>query len=114
MMLACDDTITLVKCDGETYTATVIDGVSWYDKTQVKVEGTGLVFSNAVKVRIPASVISVNGPLPEVGDHIIRGLLPLGTVLERPADLGPFHPRKVMAVADNRRGGLPHVAVVGQ
>ena len=24
-MLACDDTITLVKCDGETYTATVFD-----------------------------------------------------------------------------------------
>lgn len=113
-MLACTDTITLVKCDGETYTATVIEGVSWYDKTQVKVEGTGLVFSNAVKVRIPASVISANGLLPEVGDHIIRGLLPPGAKMERPADLAPFHPRKIMAVADNRRGGLPHVAVVGQ
>lgn len=113
-MLACDDTITLVKCDGETYTATVIDGVSWYDKTQVKVEGTGLAFSNAVKVRIPASVIPANGLLPEAGDHIIHGMLPEGTTLERPADLAPFHPRKVMAVADNRRGGLPHIAVVGQ
>lgn len=114
MMLVCDDAITLVKCDGETYTATVIDGVSWYDKTQVKVEGSGLVFSNAVKIRIPASVIPDSAPLPEVGDHLIHGLLPLGTTLERPADLAPFHPRKVMAVADNRRGGLPHVAVVGQ
>lgn len=114
MMLACDDTITLVKCDGETYTVTIIDGVSWYDKTQVRVEGTGLVFSNAVKVRIPASSISDNALLPEVGDHIIRGKLPRGTSLERPAELATFHPRKVMAVADNRRGGLPHVAVVGQ
>lgn len=111
MMLACTDAITLVKCDGEAYTATVIDRVSWYDKTQVKVEGTGLVFSNAVKVRIPASA---NAPLPEVGDYILRGTLPQGIVLEKPADLAPFHPRKVMAVADNRRGGLPHVAVVGQ
>ena len=77
-------------------------------------ESTGLVFSNAVKVRIPASAIVDNVPLPEVGDHLIHGLLPVGTVLERPADLAPFHPWKVMAVADNRRGGLPHVAVVGQ
>ena len=114
MMLACTDAVTLVKCDGETYTATVIDGVSWYDKTQVRAEGTGLVFSNAVKVRIPAAVIPANAPLPEVGDHLIHGKLPLGFTMERPADLAPFHPRKVMAVADNRRGGLPHVVVIGQ
>lgn len=113
-MLACDETITLVKCDGETYTTTTFVGVSWFDKTQVKVEGTGQVFANAVKVRIPAAVITEAAPLPEVGDHILRGEIPAGTKLEKPADLAPFHPRKVMAVADNRRGGLPHVAVMGQ
>lgn len=113
-MLACVESVTLVKCDGETYTATVIDGASWYDKTQIKVEGAGLAFANAVKVRIPADVISEDMPLPEVGDHIFRGALPEGVTLKRPSDLAPFHPRKIMAVADNRRGGLPHIAVVGQ
>ena len=65
-------------------------------------------------VRIPAAVLKDGAPLPEVGDHIVHGALPDGTALERPADLARLHARKVMAVADNRRGGIPHVAVVGQ
>lgn len=111
-MLACDQSITLIKCDGEKYTATVFDGVSWYDKTKVRVEGAGLVFSNASSIRIPAAAISSSAPLPEVGDQVIHGLLPFGTVVEKPADIAPYHPRKVMTVGDNRRGGMPHLVVI--
>lgn len=111
-MVGCTETVTLVKCDGEVYTATVIEGVSWFDKVQVKLESTGLVFANATKVRIPAA--SIPAVLPEVKDQIIRGRLPLGLVVEKPADLAPFNPRKVMAVGDNRRGRLGHLVVVCQ
>lgn len=113
-MLGCDQIITLIKCDGENYAATVFNGVSWFDKTRVITEDTGLVFFNASSIRIPADVIPVDSPLPEVGDHVIRGLLSAGATLEKPADLAPYHPRKVMSVGDNRRGGLPHLAVICQ
>ena len=113
-MLACTETVTVVKCDGEIYTATVYVGVSWFEKVQIKLEGKGMVYANAVKVRIPADALPPSGLLPEEGDHIIRGQLPLGTVIQKPADLAAFHPCKVMGVSDNRRGGIPHVAVMAQ
>ena len=111
-MVGCTETVTLIKCDGELYTGTVIKGVSWFDKVQVKLESTGLVFASATKVRIPSAVIPA--VLPEVGDQLIRGTLLTGTVLEKPADLAPYHPRKIMEVGDNRRGRLSHLAVVCQ
>lgn len=111
-MLACNETITLVKFDGEHYISHVIPGVSWFDKTQVKLEDRGLVFANAVKVRIPAE--RVGETLPEVGDHIFRGELSDSETLEKPADLARYHARKVMAVGDNRRGQLAHLVVIGQ
>lgn len=110
----CDETVMLVKCDGEEYTTYAIDGASWFDKTQVKLENTGLVFANAVKVRIPAEALSEDMPMPEEGDHIFHGALPEGVSLRTPAELAAYNPRKVMAVGDNRRGGLPHVVVIGQ
>jgi len=109
-MLMCDKTITLVKSDGEAYTTTAIEGVSWFDKVQVKLESTGLVFANATKVRIPSAVIP--STLPKVGDILILG--EVTTALEKPADLAPYRHVKVMAVGDNRRGRLPHLAVVCQ
>lgn len=113
-MLYCNDVISIIKCDGEAYTVSTLSGVSWYDRTQVKTENAGLVYANSVKVRIPTAAIPADMPLPEVGDHIVHGALPDGVTIARPADLAALHPRKVMAVADNRRGGIPHVAVIGQ
>ena len=110
-MLACTDTITVIKCDGEFYTVAVYVGVSWYDKAKVKLENTGLVFANATRIRIPAASLPISGVLPEVGDQVIRGRLPLDADIRTPADLAPYKPRRIMAVGDNRRGGLPHVAV---
>lgn len=109
-MLACNETVTLIKCDGETYACTPLEGVSWFDKTVVVKEDRGLAFANAVKVRIPAAVIEAAGVLPETGDHIVRGTAP---EIETPAQLAALHPRKVMTVGDNRRGRFPHVLIVG-
>ena len=109
-MLACNKTVTLVKCDGENYTTTTIVGVSWFDKVQVKLEGSGLVFANATKVRIPdANIPTV---LPEVGDILILG--EITAALEAPADLASYRYVKIMAVGDNRWGRLPHLLVVCQ
>lgn len=112
-MLACNETVTVVRYDddAEAYIATEFVGVSWFDKTQVKLEDKGLVFANAVKVRIPADVLG-DKELPSVGDHVFLGA-PDGEITT-PAQLAAYHPRKIMAVGDNRRGGLPHVVVIGQ
>lgn len=113
-MLACTETITVVRYDDERYTATAISGVSWFNKTRVKLADNGLAFANTVSIRIPEEAITSETVLPAVGDHIILGALAEGEAISGPADLAARHARKVMAVGDNRRGRLPHVAVVGQ
>jgi hypothetical protein len=114
-MLMCDKTVTVVKCDGEIYTLTVIVGVSWFTKTEVVTDTAGsggLKYANTLKVRIPAAVVP--DALPEVGDQIILGALPPSATIEKPADLKPYAPRKIMGVGDNMRGGLPHIALTCQ
>ena len=109
-MLACNETVTLIGCDGETYTCTPLEGVSWFDKTVAVKEDRGLTFANTVKIRIPAAVIEAAAVMPETGDHVVRGAV---TGIETPAELAAYHPRKVMTVGDNRRGRFPHVALTG-
>lgn len=111
-MLNCDETITLVKYNGTAYNCIVVNGVSWFDKTQIKTENAGLVFANATKIRIPSE--KVPSSLPEVDDQIIKGTLPSSLTVVKPADLYPYHPRKIMGVGDNRHGRLPHVVVICQ
>jgi hypothetical protein len=114
-MLMCDETVTLVECDGETYTTTQIIGVSWFDKTEVVVDSGGsggLKYANTLKVRVPAE--NLPDVLPAVGDQIIRGTLQAGATISAAADLAPYAPRRIMTVGDNRRGGLPHVSLVCQ
>ncbi|MEG0764409.1 MAG: DUF6751 family protein [Pseudoflavonifractor sp.] len=109
-MLGCDKTVTLVRCDGESYTTTIIVGVSWFDKARIKLEGEGLAFANATAVRIPAA--AVPAILPKVGDTLILGAVT--RPLEKPADLAAYRHVKIMAVGDNRRGGRPHVGLTCQ
>jgi len=113
-MLACNECVTLVKCNGETYSTYVFDGVSWYDKTKVQLQDKGLVHANIVKIRIPADLLADGIPVPEAGDHVFLGRLADGEVLEKPADLAQHHPRKVMSVSNNLRGGLPHIGVMAE
>lgn len=113
-MLACTETITLVRCDGDVYTSCQIDSVSWYDKTQVVQSNNGLQFSNIVKVRIPADVVEQLPMLPCTGDHVFRGTVKSGDIIATPVDLARYNPRKVMTVGDNVRGKLPHVVVIAQ
>ena len=114
MVLACTETITLVRCTGDEYTTATVRGVSWYGKTQVTKDSTGLSFSNYVKIRIPEESISGAAMIPEVGDHIFRGELSAGETITSPADLAARKPRKVMSVGDNLRGRFPHLAVTAQ
>lgn len=111
-MLNCDVTITLVKFNGTAYSCTAVDGVSWFDKTQIKTENAGLVFANVTKIRIPSG--KVPAVLPEVGDHVFKGTLTTGVTISKPSDLAAHNPRKIMSVGDNRRGNLPHVMVICQ
>ena len=113
-MLACDQVITVVRLvSGEQYELIVFEGVSWYNKTRIKTEGAGVVYDNAVQIRIPAGAITTQ-PLPRVGDHVFPGRLGPGESILRAADLAARGARKIVAVGDNRRGGLPHVGGIGQ
>lgn len=113
-MLACTETITLVRCTGDTYSTATVCGVSWYVKTQVTKEATGLTFANYVKIRIPDGSLSGAAMRPKVGDHVFRGELSAGETIDSPADLAARKPLKVMSVGDNLRGRFPHLAVIAQ
>lgn len=113
-MLACTETITLVRCVRDEYTTATVRGVSWYVKTQVTKEDTGLAFANYVKIRIPEDSLSGASLHPKVGDHVFRGELSAGETISSPADLAARKPLKVMSVGDNLRGRFPHLAVIAQ
>lgn len=109
-MLACTETVTFVRCDGQAYTCTTVAGVSWYDKTVVAMEGSGLAAANAVKIRIPAAQVP-SGWQPAPGDHVVRGTV--GSI-STPAQLTAHDARLVLEVGDNLRGRFPHLAVTAK
>lgn len=107
-MLACDKMVTLVRCDGMTFTCMMIEGVSWFDKRIAAIQEKGLAVANEVKIRIPAANLPP-GVMPRVGDVVVLGAV--DQPIARPADMDSYRHAKVLAVGDNRRGRLPHVAV---
>lgn len=111
-MLACDKTITVVRCDGEAYACTVIRGVSWFEKLQTAIQDKGLVSANTFTVRIPAGQLP-EGFLPQTTDRVVLG--EVATPITKPADLAACHYFTVKGVGDNRRGPgrRPHVVVTG-
>lgn len=106
-MLMCDETITLVRSNGMTYTWETISGVSWYDKAVAAMQDRGLAITRITKIRIPASRLP--DMLPQAGDLVIRGEGP--KTISGLKDLDGYIYAKVMEVSDNRRGGLPHMAL---
>ena len=110
-MLACDETITLVRYDGEAYNCTIIEGVSWFCKTQLSVQDSGVVAADVVTVRIPENHLP-EGVMPEVGDFMVHGEV---LQVDKRADLEAYTYASVVGVGDNRRGILRrHVVVTGK
>lgn len=111
-MLACDQTITVVRCDGDRYDATVIHGVSWFEKLKVSVQERGLVSANTFTVRIPAGQLP-DGYLPQTMDVVVHG--EIAGPIQRPVDLEQYRRFTVLGVGDNRRkpSRRPHVVVTG-
>ena len=107
-MLVCTETVTFIRCDGDGYALQTYSGVSWFAKTVVRLEGAGLVHADEVRIRIPASVLGADA-LPKVGDQVIHGAF--DSVPTKQSEIAAHHPRRVLGVGDNRRGGIPHVAV---
>lgn len=110
--LACTELVTLVHhvktADSDSYVCYPIHGVSWYAKTETAVAADGAKAVNVYKVRIPEAVLP--SCLPEKLDYLVKG--EISGVL-KPADLKGSTYFQITAVADNRRGTLPHVAVSG-
>ena len=110
--LACTELVTLVHhvktADSDLYVCYPIQGVSWYTKTETAVTADGAKAVNVYKVRIPEAVLP--SCLPEKLDYLVKG--EISGVL-KPADLKGSTYFQITAVADNRRGTLPHVAVSG-
>lgn len=108
-MLACDRTVTLVRYAEGVYTCTAISGVSVYSKIETTVQNKGMTAAEVMKIRIPVGVLP-KGYMPQCGDFVI--LDAMAASISSRAELEAYCYASVLAVADNRRGGLPHVAVV--
>lgn len=110
--LACTELVTLVHhvktADSDSYICYPIHGVSWYAKTEAAVTTDGAKAANVYKVRIPEAALP--SCLPEKLDYLVKGEIS-GVV--KPADLKGATYFQITAVADNRRGRLPHVTVSG-
>lgn len=110
MVIACDQTITLVQHttenDGDTYTCTPLEGASWFSKTVITTSGDGAAPANTYEVRI----FSGSNIAPKPGDYVARGIVKDVT---KPADLKSVEHFRIKSVGDNRRGGLPHWRVSG-
>ncbi len=102
------ETLTLVHPvrtkTGEAYTCTAINGASYHMTTAVAAQAQGSTAENTVKARLPADCV------PEVGDYLVCGVV---EAIESTADLAAMAYCTLQSVADNRRGHLPHWAVVG-
>lgn len=117
MMLVCTETITLVQrkydkeTDTDTYSCTIIEGVSWFGKLVAAASEKGLVGETKVTVRIPEA------NMPDVviqrGDFIVHGVV---ETIVKQADLEGLEYFSVLSVGDNRRSqrkDLRHWGVSG-
>lgn len=112
-MLECNETITFVRLikgkTSDTYTCTVVNGASWYEKRITALQDNGLASATEVKVRIPTPNMPSDF-IPLVGDFVCRGTV---ESIAKQADLQAYTHFRVLAVGDNRRGHLSHWAVSG-
>lgn len=113
-MLNCNEVLTVVQKeydsvqDMDVYRCTLINGASWFKKSIVQLEETGLKSVDVIKIRIPAK----NMPDMEikVNDYVVRGS---ADGIRKAEDIEKYEYCAVKSMADNRRGGIPHVAVTG-
>lgn len=134
-MKLCNETITVINSrfdpeqDCDTYSATVISGVSWFCEIASSVDGSGLKAADSYTVRIPENADCAKSyvdPLayasanPESvftlknGDSIVHGTV-TGDNL-RPSALRDQYSEviTILGVTDNRRARhAPHWKVVG-
>lgn len=113
MMLACNETVTLVRhqqtAGGDTYSCHVIVGVSWFGKAGSVLSNDGEQPFTSVTVRIPERLVPA--PLPQAGDYMVRGVL--GACPSRKT-LDGLEGFRITFVGDNRRLSLlRHVVVKG-
>lgn len=113
-MLACTETITILQLrydsdtDKDVYKSWIVNGVSWFSKLVVELDGKGLAGKSEFKVRIPASIALLTMIQP--GDIMVRGN---AGIVQKAADFKDMEHFTVLSVGDNRRGGVPHWAVRG-
>ncbi len=111
-MLSCDQTVTLLRLDrDDAYQMWILHGVSVYRQVKSSVQERGMVYASETKVRIPAGNLP-GDCIPAVGDTLV--FAHLESVPRVPSDLKGFPTATVVHVGDNRRGGLPHLLVVGK
>lgn len=108
-MLACTETVTLVKHykeDADRYVCYVLKQASWFAKTVIVTSGEGAKPANTFDVRIFGVVPTIPAP----GDYVVKGTVEDVT---KPADLKGREYFRITSVGDNRRGMLPHWRVAG-
>lgn len=111
-MYLADDTVTIVRhietIDGDSYSNTVIHGVSWKRSAGDNMGRQGETPVTSVTVRIPEE--NLPDVLPTAGDYIVRGVASVNSL----ADLKGREYFRVSSISDNLRGiHLRHLAVNG-
>lgn len=118
-MLCCNDIVTIVQrkydteADTESYLSTVINGVSWFSKLATAVTEKGVKTADITYIRIPAENMP-DGLAISNNDWAVKGVLE--KQVEKQADVkeSGLEYVSIVSVADNRRGNLKHVALVGR
>ncbi|MBO7319038.1 MAG: hypothetical protein J6V06_03345 [Clostridia bacterium] len=110
-MLQCDNVVTIIhhekEPDGDTYTCTTKSDASWFKKTAITTAADGAKPSNIYEVRIMTDdFIYISH-----GDYVALGIV---LDIQKPADLKSVDHFRITAIADNRRGKLPHWRLSGQ
>lgn len=109
-LLEGNETVTLIKHtkgEGDSYSCTALENVSWYGKTVIVTSGDGAKPANTYTVRIPDMPADVR---PAVGDYIARGAV---SDILRPSDLKDLEHFRITSVGANTRGMLSHWRVDG-
>jgi len=110
---------------GFAYHRAVVKGIHWFTDHKVSLGESGLKSADVYKIRIPGESCAGYLPLAEFqaladkgghwtvakGDYFVRG--EMGAEIEKPADLSPYDPARVMSWSDNRHGTIPHIRMGG-
>lgn len=116
-MICCSEIITIIhrvydsKTDMESYEITQINGASWFSKLATAITEKGIKTADVTYIRIPADNMP-EGFTIHNDDWAVKGAV--SSQINSQKDLNKLEYVTIVSVADNRRGHLKHIALMGK